>query len=826
MFGGESMADGEFDNLTVNNTLTIGADTNLYRSAANTLTLNSALAISGNGPSLDLANTGAGSNTFHLDVGSSTGNFFIYPDSNQYLYFQNAARNNRMILDFNTGQLALPVTGSSAGLSIGGDCTLYRGTIGLQTDNSFWVKKDGYGFVQDIQSSQRGILQLYSLHENPYFRIEVSDRSTYWKVFDFLSTGDFRIYDGKLQFFTDTNLYRSTDNTLKTDDAFTAAGNIICGNPASGYYGARLVSTGYMELWSSFSGLPYIDMKDDYTTDFDVRIQKSATHDLQLRVGGHSAQLLAATLKATGQFQLPVQGSNGGLLIGGDTNLYRSDTTTLTTNADFECSALNVNDGLTANEKLLLPCSDAPQPTNLEMINAVYGWTTSYLTSNAAADQKYVTVANGSLFAVNDWVAIRDNNNWEKRQVVSKNGNTLELNNDLNYTYYEAANAAVDKWVPDGFTLPDNTLQLGNEANDNNSYLFILRDPTTTLPLLTTDEGMLVKKDVSAGGYLGSNQGAVMLGHGLMHAGDPPKISLTHSDLMFESEATFPTEGLYDGRFFYLTEQSGGYSPGYYYYDASASTWVSAEDSSFPNDPAKWQLFVRTDYNPHILYQYNDATCDPPEQWVNLGSMQNWEGNFDTLHIVRLDGTTPANMDLGDVTAHGTVKVDNLDPIPAGLGGNGTWIDVNTKLKIHGDLQLVDGHVVSSLNPSGSISLGSPEEAWTGVVCETLYYVSADQYPWDEHDDLKLVQGYTTTKNDAGKTVIDKNSLAFLLADKNKKIGFTSDNRKKFFDANKVNAFTLGCLKQTANKFDDLYALIATMSSEIQALKEKINLKN
>ena len=52
---------------------------------------------------------------------------------------------------------------------------------------------------------------------------------------------------------------------------------------------------------------------------------------MQLRVGGHSAQLLAATLTAAGQLQLSVSGSNGGLRIGGDTNLYRSGENVLKT---------------------------------------------------------------------------------------------------------------------------------------------------------------------------------------------------------------------------------------------------------------------------------------------------------------------------------------------------------------------------------------------------------------------------------------------------------------------------------------------------------------
>lgn len=48
-------------------------------------------------------------------------------------------------------------------------------------------------------------------------------------------------------------------------------------------------------------------------------------------------------------------------------------------------------------------------------------------------------------------------------------------------------------------------------------------------PLLATDVGFVVKKDITAGGYVGANQGELWLGHGRNDATDNPKIVLMHS---------------------------------------------------------------------------------------------------------------------------------------------------------------------------------------------------------------------------------------------------------------------------------------------------------
>lgn len=49
-------------------------------------------------------------------------------------------------------------------------------------------------------------------------------------------------------------------------------------------------------------------------------------------------------------------------------------------------------------------------------------------------------------------------------------------------------------------------------------------------PILGVDSGLVVKKDITAGGYLGTNQGEVWIGHGRDELTDLPKIILMHAN--------------------------------------------------------------------------------------------------------------------------------------------------------------------------------------------------------------------------------------------------------------------------------------------------------
>jgi hypothetical protein len=57
----------------------------------------------------------------------------------------------------------------------------------------------------------------------------------------------------------------------------------------------------------------------------------------------------------------------------------------------------------------------------------------------------------------------------------------------------------------------------------------ILVSDTGYSPVLATDAGFIVKKDITAGGFVGANQGELWLGHGRTSATDIPKIVMMHS---------------------------------------------------------------------------------------------------------------------------------------------------------------------------------------------------------------------------------------------------------------------------------------------------------
>jgi hypothetical protein len=58
----------------------------------------------------------------------------------------------------------------------------------------------------------------------------------------------------------------------------------------------------------------------------------------------------------------------------------------------------------------------------------------------------------------------------------------------------------------------------------------LLTADTGSSPLLSTDVGFVVKKDITAGGFVGTNQGEVWVGHGRANSTDVPKIILSHAD--------------------------------------------------------------------------------------------------------------------------------------------------------------------------------------------------------------------------------------------------------------------------------------------------------
>ena len=97
-----------------------------------------------------------------------------------------------------------------------------------------------------------------------------------------------------------------------------------------------------------------------------------------------------------------------------------------------------------------------------------------------------------------------------------------------------------ETWAPYGLPypedLPSSRLTLSDTTTPSKKVeLFEIisidppQNPTEIEPLLATNVGLVVQKDIAAGGFISTNQGEIWMGHGRDNSTDPPKIILMHS---------------------------------------------------------------------------------------------------------------------------------------------------------------------------------------------------------------------------------------------------------------------------------------------------------
>ena len=76
---------------------------------------------------------------------------------------------------------------------------------------------------------------------------------------------------------------------------------VIIGTMQTGSYrGAKIENNGNIELWRGDDGVPFIDFKTDYSTDYDCRIQKTIDHGLCFKVGGSGNIVTGMQIDAAG----------------------------------------------------------------------------------------------------------------------------------------------------------------------------------------------------------------------------------------------------------------------------------------------------------------------------------------------------------------------------------------------------------------------------------------------------------------------------------------------------------------------------------------------
>lgn len=196
------------------------------------------------------------------------------------------------------------------------------------------------------------------------------------------------------------------------------------------------------------------------------------------------------------------------------------------------------------------------------------------------------------------------------------------------------------KWEPQGFSDHGDSYLTLTEQNDDppsspNVNLFEILSEGTSEPLLVTDRGLVVQKDIAAGGYISANQGELWVGSGRDDQVDVPKIILTNAS---------------------ISRLQGG---GIYNVPAVPS------DTQFPTGEYGKVAILTVAWNGNLantLYKYNGTT------WIPMGPTSDYAGNFDTLYLRQLllsgsdfTDTTPGNLDLGDLTVNGNIK-SNLIP--------------------------------------------------------------------------------------------------------------------------------------------------------------------
>ena len=254
-------------------------------------------------------------------------------------------------------------------------------------------------------------------------------------------------------------------------------------------------------------------------------------------------------------------------------------------------------------------------------------------------------------------------------------------------------------------------------------------------PILGVSTGMMVKKDISCGGFVASNQGIIALGSCLQDSFDSPGAWLTHSEckkINFRG-ATYPPNPRIGWRVIRtdeLVDMSGKF-PQYRIHEYQSSGWVKLSiswggesipwGSSFDNGYAfgvsrpSWgagdgrQYFITVGGSAHGHIHYWSGSS-----WTDLGDIDDpqFAGYFDTFEIKRARYQVPvrtedyAHLRCANITAHNT-------------------------------------------NPAAddTYGLGTPDRRWKGLCVNTLY---ADQIKDPQGNDFEFPaewDGGTVTKN-------------------------------------------------------------------------------
>ena len=290
------------------------------------------------------------------------------------------------------------------------------------------------------------------------------------------------------------------------------------------------------------------------------------------------------------------------------------------------------------------------------------------------------------------------------------------------------------KWAPIGFANHGNSYLTLTDYNNNppdtplNLFAYTIAD-TGGEPILTIDRGMTVQKDLTAGGFVCSNQGELWLGSGRDNQLDVPKIILQNSGASILNGGGFcdippiPTGHAGSGSF--PSDQPAGT----YYLRTDAGE--PYHNRVFKFDGSNWIDTAPTNNKASQLYRSIDAIFDQAADtifksgwdndthwsWIGIGPASDYTGRyFDTLYLTKLDGAT-AHLDVGNLTVHGNITAEgSILNLPSITLGEGTiyWqtatdpdvLEMDCGLIIDGALNVAGVSVNGDMGVTGGLVVG------------------------------------------------------------------------------------------------------------------------
>lgn len=176
--------------------------------------------------------------------------------------------------------------------------------------------------------------------------------------------------------------------------------------------------------------------------------------------------------------------------------------------------------------------------------------------------------------------------------------------NGVTATAYALANSnGTVTLVFNSFPEGSSVLSFVDTSSGNYTDLFLVTDSSTGYtPLLTTSQGVMIKKDLEVGGWIDVGQGAISLNYGFSGS---PAISSPPCIIMASSSTPYPS------------------------------------GTSLPGSPQNGQLFSQNG----VLQMWNGSS------WIT----GNFTGYYDTLFLFQANGANYANLDLGTLIVNGQV---------------------------------------------------------------------------------------------------------------------------------------------------------------------------